>query len=432
MTQNRWRLEISVGILIAITLLAIFAQKKILGTTRVITPGTALPTMLFNDTDNDGNSTSEITDIKNYSWRCTLRDKYDYPYCDLNIFFDLKRKDGIDLSHYHTVRLWLDYKGAGETIRFYLRNYDPRYSKPDDFTSTKYNQVELSTDLLKNSMVQINMDDFFVADWWRARYKIPPILGRPQFDNTVVISIQTGSKTVLGDHEFRLNRIEFVGQRISTETWYLAIIMFWITLFIGFVAYRILSLKTQVQSQQKREKELVEINTLLDMRMKELEVDNKTDQLTGAVNRKGIEEAILVSLDEWHKNKKPLSLILMDIDHFKRINDKHGHIVGDSVLSTLTQIVTSHIRHKDVFARWGGEEFVLLSSDTPIDEATLVAEKIREIISTYEFDHGLHVTASFGVSTLKLNQTIDQLFITADKALYQAKHNGRNKVVAIA
>jgi diguanylate cyclase (GGDEF)-like protein len=431
MTHNKWRLEISVGFLIVITLLAIFAQKKILGTTRVITPAMALPTMLFDDTANEGNSSSAITDLKNYTWRCTLRDTYAYPYCDLNIFFDLERKNGIDLSRYHTVRLWLDYKGEGETIRFYLRNYDPRYSKPDDFTSTKYNQVELATDLLKSKMIEVNMDEFFVADWWRARYKIAPVLGRPQFDNTVVISIQTGSKTVLGDHEFRLNRIEFVGQRITTENWYLVIIIFWITVFIGFVAYRILSLKTQVQSQQKREKELIEINKLLDMRMKQLEVDNKTDQLTGAVNRKGIEEAIVVSLNEWHKNKKPLSLILMDIDYFKRINDKHGHIVGDSVLSTLTQLVTSHIRQKDLFARWGGEEFVLLSSDTPIDEAAHVAEKIREIIAAYEFEHNLHVTASFGVSTLKPNQTIEQLFITADKALYQAKHNGRNKVVAI-
>jgi diguanylate cyclase (GGDEF)-like protein len=431
MMQTKWRLELIIGVLVVITLVAIFAQKTILGTTHVITPKNAMPVMVFDDTSNGGNSSSTIVDADTYSWTCTLRNVFAYPYCDLNIFFDLNRKEGVDLSGYHTVRLWLDYQGQGETLRFYLRNYDPRYSQPDDHTSTKYNQVELATDLLKNTMVEINMDDFFVADWWRAKYKIPPALGRPQFDNTVVISVQTGSKTVLGEHHFRLNRIEFVGQRITAETWYLLIIIFWIFLFIAFVMYRIFYLNSQVRKQQKREKELLEINVLLDERTKQLEIDNKTDKLTGAINRKGIEEAILIALQEWDINKQPLSLILMDIDHFKRVNDEYGHIVGDNVLSTLTQLVTNNIRHKDLFARWGGEEFVLLCNDTPLDEAALIAEKLREIIAQHSFEKDLKITSSFGVSTLKPHQTIEQLFSTADKALYQAKDRGRNKVVTI-
>ena len=119
----------------------------------------------------------------------------------------------------------------------------------------------------------------------------------------------------------------------------------------------------------------------------------------------------------------------MDIDHFKKINDEHGHTLGDNVLSTLSSIVKEHIRTNDIFARWGGEEFVLVCRDTRIEQASLIAEKTREIIANFSFAENIHVTASFGVATLNANETLEQLFNNADKALYEAKNQGRNKVV---
>jgi diguanylate cyclase (GGDEF)-like protein len=203
----------------------------------------------------------------------------------------------------------------------------------------------------------------------------------------------------------------------------------WLGIFVIFLGYRIATLNNQVRSQKKREAELLEINSLLDLRGQQLEEKSKTDTLTGAFNRQGIEEAIRIGLWEWRSQKKPLSLVLMDIDHFKNINDEHGHMIGDHVLSTLSNLVKQHIRTNDLFARWGGEEFVLVCRDTKIEQASLIADKIRELIASYAFNDNIQVTASFGVATLNANETLEQLFNNADKALYKAKDQGRNRVV---
>jgi diguanylate cyclase (GGDEF)-like protein len=241
--------------------------------------------------------------------------------------------------------------------------------------------------------------------------------------------VQTGSKEPLGEHNFQLQKVELVGQRLTTEKWYLFIMSSWLGIFVIFLGYRIASLNNQVRSQKKRESELLEINSLLDLRGKQLEEKSKTDSLTGAFNRQGIEDAIRIGLWEWRSQKKPLSLILIDIDHFKKINDEYGHAIGDHVLSALSNIVKQHIRSNDLFARWGGEEFVLLCRDTKIEQATLIAEKIRELIASFAFKDNVQVTASFGVATLHANETLEQLFNHADKALYEAKHQGRNRVI---
>ena len=295
--------------------------------------------------------------------------------------------------------------------------------------STKYNQIEFSTDLLKDQPLEFSLNDFFVADWWLLEFNIPPKLRQPQFDNIIMIEVQTGSKEPLGEHNFQLKKVELIGQRLTTEKWYLFIMSSWLGIFVIFLGYRIASLNSQVRSQKKRESELLEINSLLDVRSKQLEEKSKTDLLTGAFNRQGIEDAIRIGLWEWRSQKKPLSLILIDIDHFKKINDEHGHAIGDHVLSTLSNIVKQHIRSNDLFARWGGEEFVLLCRDTKIDQASLIAEKIRELIASFVFKDNMLVTASFGVATLNANETLEQLFNNADKALYDAKHQGRNRVV---
>jgi len=426
---TKWRLEIILVALVLLTLLAIVAEKKILQAAMVITPQSGYFLEAYSDTRNGGNSQAEIINAQNFQWRCVLKDKYPYPYCGFEIIFDPNRQQGLDFSHFTKIRLWLDYEGNNKTLRVYLRNFDPRYSTVDIEPSTKYNQIEFSTDLLKEQPLEFSLKDFFVADWWLVEYNIPPKLSHPQFDNIIMIEIQTGSKEPLGEHNFQLKKIELVGQRLTTEKWYLLIMSAWLGIFVIFLGYRIASLTTQVRSQKKRESELLEINSLLDVRSKQLEEKSKTDSLTGAFNRQGIEDAIRVGLWEWRSQKKPLSLILMDIDHFKKINDQYGHAIGDHVLYSLSNIVKQHIRTNDLFARWGGEEFVLLCRDTKIDHASLIAEKIRELIANFAFDNNVRVTASFGVATLNDNETLEQLFNNADKALYEAKHQGRNKVI---
>jgi diguanylate cyclase (GGDEF)-like protein len=118
-----------------------------------------------------------------------------------------------------------------------------------------------------------------------------------------------------------------------------------------------------------------------------------------------------------------------DIDHFKTINDTYGHLVGDAVLTEMSRILRKHCRQSDIPARWGGEEFAILLPNTDISGGQALAERIRQAITTHPFEHGHHITVSFGVATLTHDDGRD-LVRRADAALYTAKQTGRNTVVS--
>ena len=179
---------------------------------------------------------------------------------------------------------------------------------------------------------------------------------------------------------------------------------------------------------KKRELELLVLNSLLDKQSKVLKNQAHTDKLTGVFNRQGVEDAIALALREWEEESIQLSIVMLDIDHFKSINDNFGHAVGDIVLSELATLVQGNIRSTDRFARWGGEEFVLICRDTTLDIAVKIAEKLRDRIAGAELVDGVSVTASFGVANITNKSSIEELFKYADDALYKAKNNGRNKV----
>ena len=160
-----------------------------------------------------------------------------------------------------------------------------------------------------------------------------------------------------------------------------------------------------------------------------LQNESRTDSLTGLANRRRLEEALE---EEWGRARRagtPLSCIMLDIDHFKRINDGYGHDTGDAVLKKLALIFESAIRTSDSVARWGGEEFLICC--TTIDEQDLlpIAETIRKLVANTEFDHKEQITASLGCAAIVHGETIGELIKRADIALYEAKNNGRNQSV---
>jgi diguanylate cyclase (GGDEF)-like protein len=124
----------------------------------------------------------------------------------------------------------------------------------------------------------------------------------------------------------------------------------------------------------------------------------------------------------------PLSLIMFDIDHFKVINDSYGHRAGDSVLCEIVRLVAKHVRGHDLFARWGGEEFMIMTTHTTSGGAKQFAEKLRHLIECQEFDKGARVTCSFGVTELDAADCEDLFTRRVDNALYEAKRRGRNRV----
>jgi diguanylate cyclase (GGDEF)-like protein len=155
------------------------------------------------------------------------------------------------------------------------------------------------------------------------------------------------------------------------------------------------------------------------------------DALTGIYNRYRINELLEMRIAEAKRYKKPLSIIFFDIDFFKKVNDTYGHEMGDVVLREIAQLIASELRASDVFARWGGEEFIILLPETKLEAATKVAQKLRKKIEEYKFT-GLpqQVTCSFGVTQLREDDDEKSLFKRVDALLYRAKNSGRNKVVS--
>jgi len=153
------------------------------------------------------------------------------------------------------------------------------------------------------------------------------------------------------------------------------------------------------------------------------------DSLTGTYNRRYFMNALNKEVASALELGQELSLIMLDIDFFKKINDNLGHAKGDEILISISSILKSSIRSSDILSRWGGEEFIALLPSTEDKYAYQIAERIRKAISKYDFGIPWSVTCSFGVATLTKNLTIGELINNADKALYEAKNSGRNKVV---
>lgn len=175
------------------------------------------------------------------------------------------------------------------------------------------------------------------------------------------------------------------------------------------------SISSDISKQKKQEDEL----------KKELYLDS----LTGVFNRRKYEEYIDEKFLEYREINKVFSLILIDIDHFKSINDNYGHDMGDFVLKEFARLLQKNIRDDDILFRWGGEEFALIV-DQDIESAKNLSEKLRMIIATSKFQ-SINVTASFGVSCVCQASDKKRLFLNSDKALYSAKQTGRDKVVTI-
>lgn len=155
-----------------------------------------------------------------------------------------------------------------------------------------------------------------------------------------------------------------------------------------------------------------------------------TDYLTGLPNRRKMTALVEQALERAQRYAQPFSIILFDIDHFKDVNDNHGHAAGDDVLRRIAAIVAENVRKVDRAGRWGGEEFLILAPEVDLTHATQYAERLKHLIAEYDHHPAGTVTASFGIATYHAGDTLDDVLKRADRALYRAKDLGRNRVVA--
>lgn len=159
-----------------------------------------------------------------------------------------------------------------------------------------------------------------------------------------------------------------------------------------------------------------------------LEEKANKDTLTGISNRDSFEDMFSFEIQRAKEENTVLSLMVFDIDNFKIINDTFGHQAGDNILIEITRIISNNMKTSDIFARWGGEEFVILMPNTKLDDAFTFSQKLRELIEQHVFNYNDKITASFGIAEFNENDTKNTLFEKADEALYLAKKNGRNRV----
>lgn len=189
--------------------------------------------------------------------------------------------------------------------------------------------------------------------------------------------------------------------------------------------------KKEIKRLLKYEKELSKVMITLTKQNEMLKNMAIKDELTGVFNRHYFDEIIPIAMERNDRYHEPLSMILFDIDHFKKVNDTWGHPVGDEVLIKISKTVKNNIRKPDTLIRWGGEEFTILLPQTTVGGAAIVAEKLRVLLENIIHPHAGKVTSSFAVAERYLGESFELWFERLDNALYEAKKAGRNRVTTV-
>jgi diguanylate cyclase (GGDEF)-like protein len=332
-----------------------------------------------------------------------------------------KSNEGTDLSRFKTLNLAIRYTGKARYLRVAIRNFDPRFSRLEDLNSPKYNFVNIPARDLAQP-VAISLSEFWVPEWWIDQYDLSRALSYPDLSNATIFSIDLRGGDLAGTkHDIRIDKIEFVGDWISAEYWYLGILCLWMILATTYGISRWVLLRRKHREQRKQ-------IHVLESEKEDYRRLSTLDALTNVMNRHGIERFV----EQLQAKGASASVIVIDIDHFKRVNDLRGHYGGDRVLRQMGEILRAHTRSTDGLGRWGGEEFVIVCPGASLASAAERAETLRQKIRETNFipEDPLPVTASFGVATSHAAQSFEDVFRQADQALYLAKNRGRDCVVA--
>lgn len=373
--------------------------------------------------DNSGTTSKKWIDQKASSFQCTFVNKpASSRYCGLDVTLGDESGNGIDLSAYNSIHLKMTYSGESNVVRLYVRHAMKDTPTKTEHTIYKYNNVILPAKDIQKEM-EIKITQLFVAEWWLRTARLPWKYSSPDVSNATNIGIDTPTPTTFGDHHFTVQKLTLAGNYISRENWYLCIMFSWCIYFIvqAFLRFRALRQQAAIsrieminalqQSEQFKQESL---------RYKE---QSLIDPLTNIYNRRGITYACENQLNI---SGLPSCAVMVDIDHFKVINDNHGHEVGDRIIFKMAETLQKGTRNTDLVARWGGEEFLILCSNTTPVQAFHLTEHLRQDVSKHcNIPGGQSVTASFGIAEI-IGGDIESAIQNADAALYEAKKHGRN------
>ena len=422
-----FRMNVLIFVLLVVTVLAFLIQKYGLNSMYYIDMATYPYIVATSDSLDGGNtiihlSRTDSSAIMDYE----LRDGMPYPYAGIQIYLGDGKAHGKNLAVYDSIFIWIKPRGEG-SVRLYLRGYDKDIYRENDLTSLKFNELEFFP-LEESYPAAFVPEEFRVAGWWVAQNGVNVHKARVDLSNIPLIEIQTGTNAPLGYGTFEIMGICFKGKMISDLRLAVFLISAWFITFLIILVFRFMDYRRAQKINKERQKELERNLAALEIVKNNYERESKTDPLTGCLNRAGFVDVLTREQERLNKHGIPVSFIILDIDHFKDINDTYGHNTGDEVLLNLARLVQGKIRNTDALIRWGGEEFVILCGDTSAQNAQFLAEKLRKFIESAVLIKQRQVTCSFGVAEMLPSEDPKNLFERADKALYTSKETGRNKV----
>jgi diguanylate cyclase (GGDEF)-like protein len=426
MVHNKHLESVILTTLVFLTILIVSLQELALKKTLILNANSDFVINNVNDSQTGLGTSSSILTSKgdNLILECDIvREDYEWPFCEIQLLmFNNNQTTGLDLTSFDKVVIAAHYKHKkSASIRFQIRSYEPEYSDLKNISSWKYNGIEYWP--AKSSYPTIiPMKSLQVATWWLNEQEIPIEYSSPSFNNSMIIEISTGNNLASGKHTIILEHITFHGNYFKKSHVYAAIIILWVFFALILLAKKILHARRQLSVAMKKTVELKKLNKLLNVESKTLKDKAERDPLTGALNRSGIKPIFTEEI-------RVLSLMFLDIDHFKTINDKYGHNIGDEILQLFVKLISENSRSTDFIARWGGEEFLLVCPNTSLHSVQELAEEMRLLVAQYEWPHGIKMTSSFGIAQRNKNEPATDFIERADKALYAAKARGRNQVI---
>jgi diguanylate cyclase (GGDEF)-like protein len=390
--------------------------------------GGQFPVFIEDDRSGGGASVGSIEQRgQDLTVRCHISRKIEWPYCKLGFSF-LKGATGLDMSRFEYMTFEGRYAGPG-TSRFavVLAQAEEGLTRLDQWQTYKINQID-ALDLPPNGgTLAVPLKWFGVAQWWKDMAKPALKYSAVNIDNVARAEVMISGGGKEGAHVFTLHRMRLHGKLITRDALLLGLVEVWVLCVVGWLAILTLSLRSQLQNSRAAVALLKTVNKALELEARDLAGQAHIDPLTGVLNRQGLRAALMNTSSLL---ADPMVVIFIDVDHFKLINDTHGHDVGDDVLRKFASVIASGIRSSDRLVRWGGEEFLIVCPMTNVYQGRILAENLRHALHQQSWPMSLRVTASFGVAQHHERDEVGVVIKRADTELYRAKQGGRDRVCA--
>ncbi len=374
----------------------------------------------------NGTSRAYWINREKVQYECDIDYGIEFPFCGLVVKFKQETTEKneiddtytfaqaqpIDLSIYVQLFIYLDYEGPSESLNLFLRN-GPVPASFEMYDRVFYANASFSP---KAKVAVVELDKMRPVSWWVDRYNPPQEQLDAPLNQVLDLGIDLPSRPKKGIHRFQIKDLVAVKPLFPPN----------VLNYAGLISLALLVLTAAIQllmhfalSRYKDE------NLALQSKVSE-------DPLTLCLNRYGL-ESIVNHMFPLNNNVK-MYVVVLDLDHFKRINDTYGHTMGDEVLRETAGSISKQLRQEDILGRWGGEEFVMITRISENLHIQPLLERLMESVRKLQFGSGTQtfsISMSVGATAVEKSESFGEAFIRADKAMYDAKNGGRNQFIVL-